>query len=849
MSSTLLHFSAIVLTLAATGSAAELILPGPALERNGEITAVYRTVGQATGKGELRLKWTDVYGRVIEDRAIPIELTDETEIRFPLDLRRAVAMQNDLQVHFSFDGLNKKGEKDHREENVEAHFIAKPPDVSWWDYMIIMWQGGSAEHFAGLEKIGVNAGKSNESSMDLPEFLLKNDLRWYVENMATDFYSEYHRYRKDRPYNWSLLQAKELYKKDPSTKEGLKRHPSFSDPAWLHSIHDRLIEGARTYSPYRPIFYNLADESGIAELAGFWDFDFSDHSLDAMRTWLRKRYGTLAALNRQWGSAFSTWNAATPDTTREAMKRTDENYSSWADHKEWMDISFADALKMGVDAIHSVDPKAYVGIEGAQMPGWGGYDYARLSATLDVMEPYDIGDNIEIIRSLNPKLAFVTTAFATGPWEKHRVWYELLHGARGHIIWDEKNDIIAPDGTVSARGREVAPYWNELRSGIGALLIASTRQAGPIAIHYSQPSLRTEWMLAQRSKGDAWMERMSWTERGDNDFLRLRDSYCRLIEDQGLQYKFVAYNQLAEGELLKGGYRVFILPRSSALSPGEAQAIVEFVHQGGTLVVDGDAGTFDEHSRHLAQSSLAGLLNGDTGRGKVIRMNALGYDQQRVLGTEAQLQQSMGQIVAEAGVHPSFRVAGANGRPVAGVETHEFRNGGATIVGLLNNPPIEVDELGPLKVKSQQRFEKPQAVRLIAPEEMYAYDIRRAKPLGRLKQLSITVDPYEPTLIAFTPTAMPALHVTAPGRIARGETARLSVALDGASSAATHVFHIEVLNPAAAAVPYFSGNILASGASTQKTLPFAKKDATGIWTIVVHDLLSGHQQKLNVEVY
>lgn len=849
MFSTFSRLSAIALAFAATGSAGELILPGPALERNRVVMAIYRTVGQATGKGELGIKWTDVYGRIVEDHVTPIELTDETEIRFPLDLRRAVAMQNDLQVHFSFNGLNKKGEKDHREEDAEAHFIAKPPDVSWWDYMIIMWQAGSAEHFANLEKLGVNAGKSNESSMDLPEFLLKNNLRWYVENMATDFYSEYHRYRKDRPYNWSLLEAKELYKKDPSSKEGLKRHPSFSDPAWLHSIHDRLVDGARTYSPYRPIFYNLADESGIAELAGFWDFDFSDHSLAPMRTWLKDRYGTLAALNRQWGSAFSNWNAVTPDTTREAMKREDENYSAWSDHKEWMDISFASALKMGVDAIHSVDPKAYVGIEGAQMPGWGGYDYARLSATLDVMEPYDIGDNIEIIRSLNPKLAFVTTAFATGPWEKHRVWYELLHGARGHIIWDEKNDIIQPDGAVGARGREVAPYWNELRDGIGALLINSTRQAGPIAIHYSQTSLRTEWMLAQRPKGDAWMERMSWTERRDSDFLRLRNSYCRLIEDEGLQYKFVAYNQVADGELLTGGYRVFILPRSSALSPGETRAIVEFVHQGGTLVVDGDAGTFDEHSRHLAQSSLATLLNGDTGRGKVIRMNTLGYDEQRVLGTEAPLHQTMGQIATEVGVHPTFRVLGASGKPVAGVETHEFRNGGTTIVGLLNNPPIEVDELGPLKVKSQQRFEKPQSVRLIAPEEMYAYDIRRAKPLGRLKQLSITVDPYEPTLIAFTPTAIPALRVTAPTKIARGETARLAISLDGASSAATHIFHIELMNPAAAAVPYFSGNLLAPNGSAEKALPFAKNDAPGTWTVLVKDLLSGQSQKLKVEVF
>lgn len=838
--------------LAATctvGGAAEVILPGPALERDRPVTLIYKTGLQATGKGELHVNWTDILGRVVENRTIPVELTDENEIRFPLDLRRAVAMQNELHVHFSFHGVNKKGKEDHREEDADASFIARPLNSNWWDYMIIMWQDGSAGHFAQLEKLGVNAGKSSEHSDRLPEALLNDNLRWYVENMATDFYSAYHIYRPDRPYNWALLQAKELYRRDPSSKEGLKRHPSFSDPQWLTKIHDRLVESARTFSPYRPIFYNLADESGIAELAGFWDFDFSDHSLDEMRTWLKDRYGTLAALNRQWGTNFSTWDLVTPDTTREAMKRADENYSSWADFKEWMDVSYARALKMGVDAIHSVDPRAYVGIEGAQMPGWGGYDYARLTRTLDAMEPYDIGDNIEIVRSLNPHLAFITTAFATGPLEKHRVWYELLHGARGHIIWDAKNDIIEPDGAIGARGRDVAPYWNELRDGIGALLINSARQADPIAIHYSQASMRTEWMKAQRPKGDAWMDRMSWTERKDSDFLRLRDSYCRLIEDHGLQYNFISYDQVENGDLLKGGYRMLILPRSSALSEAEAKAITEFVRQGGVLVVDGDAGTFDEHSRRLPKPSLAGLLSGDAGRGKVVHLSALDYSQQRILGTGADVYNKMSKIIADAGVHPEFTVVDMRGNPVPGIETHIFRNGGVTIVGLLSNPPIEQNELGPLKMKSEQRFEKPVPVRLIAPAELYAYDIRRPKPLGKVKQIALTIDPYEPAIVAFASIPAPKFRIYAPQRIARGETARIGLVPEAHSPALTDIFHVEVLAPDGKSIFQYSGNILALRGAAEKVIPLALNDPPGEWTIEAKDLLSGEEQKTAIEVF
>ena len=288
------------------------------------------------------------------------------------------------------------------------------------------------------------------------------------------------------------------------------------------------------------------------------------------------------------------------------MKRPGENFSGWSDFKEWMDISYAAALKMGADAVRSVDPQAYVGIGGGQMPGWGGYDYSRITSSLNAIEPYDIGNNIEIIRSLNPGMVVMTTSFARGPWEKHRVWYELLHGNRGLIIWDDKAAFIGADNAVGERGREVAPYYNELRGGLGALLINSERVADPVAIHYSQPSMRTEWMLAQRPKGESWVTRNSSTEYRDSPFLRLRESWCRLIEDQGLQYNFVSYGQVEQGELLRRGYKVLVLPRSTALSPLEAKEIRDFVAQGGTLIADGEPGAFDEHCRRLPKATACG---------------------------------------------------------------------------------------------------------------------------------------------------------------------------------------------------------------------------------------------------
>src|SRR6476660_9791801 len=106
-------------------------------------------------------------------------------------------------------------------------------------------------------------------------------------------------------------------------------------------------------------------------------------------------------------------------------------------------------------------------------------------------------------------------------------------------------------------------------------------------------------MLARRPEGDKWIERNARIERTDDEFLRLRESWCELIEDQGLQYNFVSYAQMEKGELLKSGYRVLVLPRSSSLSSAEASAIRAFVAQGGIAIADGEPGTFNEHSRRL----------------------------------------------------------------------------------------------------------------------------------------------------------------------------------------------------------------------------------------------------------
>ena len=105
-----------------------LVLPARVMDRNTVVNVTYKLDHQITGSGHVSIHWTDSLGRIVDDRTAPVELIDENHFSFPIDLRRAVAMKNMLHVHLSFDGKDMKQRPEHKDEDVEASFVARPPE-------------------------------------------------------------------------------------------------------------------------------------------------------------------------------------------------------------------------------------------------------------------------------------------------------------------------------------------------------------------------------------------------------------------------------------------------------------------------------------------------------------------------------------------------------------------------------------------------------------------------------------------------------------------------------------------------------------------------------------------------
>lgn len=680
----------------------------------------------------------------------------------------------------------------------------------WDDYQLIMWQDHDAVRMAGLARLGFSGVKlrGTGGSIGAADLAARREARmpFYIENIATDFYAPYHRWTDGKPVTWLFDAARARRAEAPGDGQVFVRDPGLSDPAWIARVQSRLDQVVRRHAADRPLFYNLGDETGIADLSAHWDFDIAPASLAGMRTWLRTQYADLDALNRQWGTGFTAWDAVVPELTDAAMARTDDNFSAWADFKAWMDVSFAAALRAGTEAVHGADPTALSAIEGAQVPGWGGYDYGLLAGAVDVMDIYDSGNNLEIARSLHPALIPLLTGFESGPRATHGAWQNLLRGGRGQIIWDERDDVVTAAGEPGPRGRALSTLIDRLRA-VAPALIASPPAPSPVAMLYSQASFRTRWILDHRPRGPGWSDRDAERELDDNPWRASRRQMAARLVQIGLPPRWLSSQGVEAGALQDGSVRVLMLPHVIALSAGEVAAIRQFAQRGGTVLADTEPGLFDQHSRRRPSSPLAGVAR----MPQVVRPDAD--------PASAATLTALAALLADAGAVPDIVPTGPDGLRASNVDARVFRNGAVRIVALQAAAP----------------WGAPPRLELQLREGGYVQDLRAPGPLRQTDRLDVALDPLEPAVFAVSPTLLPSPLLSGPGAALPGAPSTWQLRLDGPTPAAVHPMRLDVLDASGGVVRPLSAVVRVGpgGASWSVALP------AGDWRVRATDTLTG----------
>ena len=511
---------------------------------------------------------------------------------------------------------------------------------------------------------------------------------------------------------------------------------------------------------------------------------------------LQAGLGPIENANERWGAhtgwgaeqhsaGFKSWAEVAAVVSRyyrelSAVRSTEGwNVSPWCDFRNFMDQTFADAIGRARATCRAEDPHARCSTEGGQAPfpfGW--YNYENVVNVVDVIEPYNCGCNVEIVRSLNPNVVMVSThGFEHKPGapltEEDRqyqerapqpIWWGLFHHHRGSLIWDAN---IPEYAFVDQQTRELTPSattfaatFQELRNGIGQLIINSRRVHDAIAIHFSPPSMQIHWLLDNVGNARRWPLHSGGDH--DNHFIAVRNGWSKVIEDLGLQYDFVGRGQIEEGKLSKGEYRVLILPQSTAMSAVEVEQIRDFVAAGGLLVADCRTAAMNEHGRDLGRgqlddlfgvthekgktkgNSVAGIGDFDSlrlkgeklnlvvgdetlrvtsgralgqsgevplmvvnaaGKGKTVFMNVDtgGYPYDRLQPAAAtSLPKIVEQIFGLAEIEPPMRVVDSAGNRMPGTEIVRFSNGDLEHVAIFRNPQFDDGGWGSLPTKPER---------------------------------------------------------------------------------------------------------------------------------------------------
>jgi hypothetical protein len=864
-------------------------------QRGETVSAVLRASGNLSGL-QMRMQVSDDLGRVLGnisapargERTFTFQLTDFLG-KFALvtaelaDDRGAIVDQ--LRAKPAMVVQNKRREK---------------------EYTALVSFGGTKHYLQDAQMKMVRAAAADtgftwsndvDNSLNIPRGTF--GVYWYDRGPTTPEAMEraIAEYQKTGDFEaLGYLTKKELYKRT-GDKKFLQRTPSFNDPAVLKNLADIVRASARNKARYNMDYYFVGDEGSLTSYGDAVDFDWNPHTLIEFRAWLKQQYGTLNALNQEWRTSFTDWNSVVPSTTEEARKS--RNFAPWADHRTFMEITFARAYQTARDAAVEGDPDAHIAVSGTQATNaYNGTDWSRLDRVIDDFLSYDGGNQWDMHRSFakpNAMIGFWTGYGSHGLAVQNAIWTAAIHNVlHPNIFW--MYSFLNPDLTHSASARDMGKAFSSLRSeGVGKLLMEATRQQDGIALYYSMPSIHAASILGyhQRSSDDD----DEVADRARLSFAANRDGWVKTITDLGLQFDFVSSEDVVTKGIANDKYKVVILPLAFALSNDEVQRLQEFVARGGVVIADAAPGWLDQHCawqtndavnklfgiitapshkrelkltasasgiriaepdlRASGGTTLFKITNSDaaivnhTGSGWTIYLNTV-WDQYPKLRAAkfggAAYRDLIHAIFNQAGVRPAVEVTSPDGQPIAQAQIARYRFGNAEILAIVKENVAVAGVVGQDGVTTYNDANLGQVAKqeltIKLPRKSNVTDVRTGKKLGFTDVVHSSILIGDALILALTP-----------------DTNELKLAGDGAAHRGDHVaFNLTSTTPARALVrchvyapdgsrlPIYSSNVLVQHGRGTFTLPFALNDTPGKYVIRVTDVVTGATVEKSIEL-
>ncbi len=816
---------------------------------------------QAAGDCAITARLYDNYDRLLDERHYPVKAQGEVEQAISLTSTGALTRLARVDCEVSSNGVR-------ADRRIQEVFILQPRQ--WDDYDIVMYLFGPSPIPGVWPAIDAQLRRLNVTT--LSSYTLQHSKHANYNVQAQTRISGQESPDGAKRAYYSAMKKKYFETHD---KKGLVREYCLNDPAYRDLIRNELKKLTAPWVPFSPLSYYVFEEPSLTCYEDDLDLCFSTHCMTAMRKWLKEGYGTLAALNNQWSASFRNWDDVTPDDTYEAQARG--NYSSWADHRTFMEKTYAECVEFALDELKKIDPQAILLNSGTQVSGaHNAADYSRLNQFTRHLNAYSGGNQLDFHRAFNPELK-ISGGAGYGVLGKdvfYNFYSNLFKGSNGgaYVFWQYST--LDADLTMSQSGKDMEQGFRELRGeGIGKLVGLAAPDNHGVAIHYSYPSIHGAWIVDGKIEEKVVYDPSSVTMRRFN---ANRDGWVKSLRDAGLQFDFIAYSDIEKGGLTSKGYRTFILPMSVALSDEEVKAIRDFVSQGGTVIADALPGIMDKHCAFRTARALADVfgvepsqlnreaviaMNGEPGlklagaapllneegrpallehrfgKGRAYLLNFFldRYPEDRVEKRNAPTLEKVKRVLAAAEIYPKVTLSSASGKPISDCDSFLFKNGTTQLLGLL--PGKDGSATNNVLIK----FNKGGAL----------YDVRQKRYLGSGATFETEIEASVPRLFALLERRIAGVEIQSPAAAQRGEEVTINFRVHEANRGVNNlrsVAKVVVTDAAGREVKIYGGNRdIVNGAGNIR-FRTALNDPAGLWRVSVTEVISGERAQAEIRV-
>jgi beta-galactosidase len=424
--------------------------------------------------------------------------------------------------------------------------------------------------------------------------------------------------------------------------------PTDAPPAWLTSRYSQVLGvgpdgrraehgGRRQFSYSSPLYRKFCRDivTHLARRFGHdpdvigWQIDneYTDESYDAatrtqFQQWLRRRFGTLAALNRAWTTAY--WSQTYTAWSQIPLNAQPGNPGLMLAHRHFVTRTWRDYQSNQIAALRRyIAPRQFITSNFGGL-GWSdNWDHYTLAHDLDLaswddyvgqghLDAYRNGAVSDFVRGwkrrdywvMEAQPGFVDWAPISNSLDEGEVramtWQSIGHGADGVLFWQWRSalngqeqyhgTLVGPDGNPVPLYHEVARIGREFRRASAA--IAGTAPVSQVAIVTTYDS---RWAIEFQRHAAAYRQ------------LDVLLEYYRPLEDLTHSVDIVSANAPL------GRYKVVVAPGLNLIPQTLARHLAAYVRGGGHLILGPRSGMKDRDDRldvHRQPGPLVAVLGG-----------------------------------------------------------------------------------------------------------------------------------------------------------------------------------------------------------------------------------------------